>query len=329
VAKYTVKRLLYSALILFFVMFLIYVLMYNMPMGFIETKARELASRPGASKSYSEWLADLNAQYGMDKGIVQGYFTWLKSAVRGEWGESWSWTVPVTQKFHDTVWYSFALGLVSFILEILIAIPLGIAAARKQYSFTDYFTTVVSMICISMPTFFLATILKYVFSVKLGWFELTGMQGRNYQYLSDFGKFLDVAKHFVLPAITITIISIGGLMRYTRTNMLEVLNADYIRTARAKGVPEKAVINKHAFRNTLIPLITTLGGSLPSLFSGALITETLFGIRGIGYASYYSMTQADIPFTMFYLAFISILTLLGNLISDLLYAVVDPRVRLS
>ena len=328
-AKYTVKRLLYSALILFFVMFLIYVLMYNMPMGFIETKARELASRPGASKSYSEWLADLNAQYGMDKGIVQGYFTWLKSAVRGEWGESWSWTVPVTQKFHDTVWYSFALGLVSFILEILIAIPLGIAAARKQFSFTDYFTTVVSMICISMPTFFLATILKYVFSVKLGWFELTGMQGRNYQYLSDFGKFLDVAKHFVLPAITITIISIGGLMRYTRTNMLEVLNADYIRTARAKGVPEKVVINKHAFRNTLIPLITTLGGSLPSLFSGALITETLFGIRGIGYASYYSMTQADIPFTMFYLAFISILTLLGNLISDLLYAVVDPRVRLS
>ena len=328
-AKYTVKRLLYSALILFFVMFLIYVLMYNMAMGYIETKARELASRPGASKSYSEWLADLNAQYGMDKGIVQGYFTWLKSAVRGEWGESWSWTVPVTQKFHDTVWYSFALGLVSFILEILIAIPLGIAAARKQYSFTDYFTTVVSMVCISMPTFFLATILKYVFSVKLGWFELTGMQGRNYQYLSDFGKFLDVAKHFVLPAITITIISIGGLMRYTRTNMLEVLNADYIRTARAKGVPEKVVINKHAFRNTLIPLITTLGGSLPSLFSGALITETLFGIRGIGYASYYSMTQADIPFTMFYLAFISILTLLGNLISDLLYAVVDPRVRLS
>ena len=138
-----------------------------------------------------------------------------------------------------------------------------------------------------------------------------------------------MAKHFVLPAITITIISIGGLMRYTRTHMLEVLNADYIRTARAKGVPEKKVIGKHAFRNTLIPLVTTLGGSLPGLFSGALITETLFGIRGIGYASYNSMTQADIPFVMFYLSFISILTLLGNLISDLLYAAVDPRVRLQ
>ena len=118
-------------------------------------------------------------------------------------------------------------------------------------------------------------------------------------------------------------------MRYTRTNMLEVLNADYIRTARAKGVPEKKVISHHAFRNTLIPLITTLGGSLPGLFSGALITETLFAIRGIGFRSYESMVVGDIPFTMFYLAFISILTLLGNLITDLLYAAVDPRVRLS
>ena len=138
-----------------------------------------------------------------------------------------------------------------------------------------------------------------------------------------------MAKHFVLPAVTLTVISIGSLMRYTRTNMLEVLSADYIRTARAKGVPENKVISRHAFRNTLIPLITVLGGSLPSLFSGALITETLFGIRGIGYTSYNSMIQADIPFVMFYLAFISILTLLGNLLSDLLYAAVDPRVRLS
>ena len=328
-AKYTAKRLLYSVLILFFVMFLIYILMYNMPSGYVETKARELASRPGATKSYAEWLADLNAQYGMDKGIVGGYFIWLKSALTGNWGDSWAWTVPVTQQFHNTVWYSFILGFVSFIFEILIAIPLGITAAKKQYSFTDYFTTVVSMVCISMPTFFIATLLKYIFSVKLGWFDLSGMQGRNYMNLSDFGKFLDVAKHFVLPSITIIIISIGGLMRYTRTNMLEVLNADYIRTARAKGVPEKRVINYHAFRNTLIPLVTTLGGSLPGLFSGALITETLFSIRGIGYASYNSMVQGDIPFIMFYLAFISILTLLGNLISDLLYGLVDPRVRLS
>ena len=327
--KYSLKRILYSTIILFFVMFIIYILMYNMPSGYIETKARELASRPGASKSYAEWLADLNAQYGMDQGVVRGYLTWLKSALSGNWGDSWAWTIPVTEEFHNTVWYSFILGLVSFILEILIAIPLGITAARKQYSFTDYFTTVVSMICISMPTFFLATILKYIFSVKLGWFDLSGMQGRNYMNLSDFGKFLDVAKHFVLPAITLTVISIGSLMRYTRTNMLEVLNADYIRTARAKGLDEHKVIYKHAFRNTLIPLVTIVGGSLPGLFSGALFTETMFSIPGIGYTSYHAMVAGDIPFSMFYLAFLAILTLVGNLIADILYAVVDPRVRIA
>ena len=327
--KFTVKRLLYSVLILFFVMFLIYALIYSMPNGYVETKARELASRPGTGKSAAEWLADLNTQYGMDKGVVMGYFTWLKSAVTGNFGDSWAWTVPVLTQFQNTIWYSFALGLISFILQILIAIPLGISAARKQYYLTDYSSTVISMVCISMPTFLLATILKLIFAVKLGWLDITGMQSRDYHTLSEFGKFLDVAKHFIMPAITLTVVSIGSLMRYTRTNMLEVLNSDYIRTARAKGVPEKKVINHHAFRNTLIPLVTTLGGSLPGLFSGALITETLFGIRGIGYASYNSMVQGDIPFTMFYLAFIAILTLLGNLISDILYAVVDPRVRLS
>ena len=230
--KYTARRLVYSVIILFFVMFLIYVLMSCMPSGYVETKARELASRPGATKSYAEWLDDLNAQYGMDKGIVGGYFIWLGNALRGNWGDSWAWTIPVTQEFHNTVWYSFALGLAAFILEILIAIPLGITAAKKQYGFTDYFTTVFAMICISLPTFFLATLLKYVFAIKLGWFELAGMQSRNYMNLSDFGKILDVAKHFVLPLITLVVISIGGLMRYTRTNMLEVLNADYIRRER-------------------------------------------------------------------------------------------------
>ena len=178
-----------------------------------------------------------------------------------------------------------------------------------------------------MPTFFLATLLKLIFSIKLGWFDLVGMQSRDYMLLSDFGKFLDLCKHMVLPVITLTMVGIGGLMRYTRTSMLEVLNSDYIRTARAKGLSERVVINRHAFRNTLIPLITVTGTTLPVLFSGDLITETLFGIRGIGYTSYYAMINGDIPFTMFYLAFISILTLLSNLLADVLYAVVDPRVR--
>ena len=327
--KFIVKRLLYSAVILIVVMFIVYALMYMMPNNYIEQQARLLATRPGATKSFQEWLSDLNQQYGMDKNIFSGYFTWLKSAVTGNFGDSWKWTKPVLEEFNDTVWISFILSSVAFVLQLLIAIPLGVLAARTQYQVADYTATVISMICISLPTFFLACLLKLVFATKLGWFDFTGMTSRDYPKLSEFGKILDVGKHMVLPAITLTIISIGGLMRYTRTNMLEVLNSDYIRTARAKGVPEKKVISKHAFRNTLIPLITSLGGSLPSLFGGALVTETLFGIQGIGFASYYSMVEADIPFTMFYLAFISILTLLGNLLADILYAVVDPRVRVN
>ncbi len=328
--KFIIKRLLLSVLILFFVMLLIYTIMYSMPTSYVEKTARELAQRPGSLKSAEQWLAELNAQYGMDRGILGGYFHWIRhSLFTGDFGESWYWTVNVTEKFQDSVWTSFSLGAIAFVLQIFIAIPLGVIAARKQYSITDYSVTVISMICISMPTFFVATLLKLIFSVKLGWLDISGMQSRDYLNLSAFGQFMDRAEHLIMPAMTLTIIGIGSLMRYTRTNMLEVLNADYIRTARAKGLPESKVINYHAFRNTLIPIVTILGNSLPGLFAGALITETLFSIRGLGFASYYSMISGDIPFMMFYLMFISSLTLLGNLLADILYAVVDPRVRLS
>jgi len=227
------------------------------------------------------------------------------------------------------VWISFIMGGIAFILEILIAIPLGVIAATKQYTKVDYTITIVALACFSLPTFFSASPLKLLFCVKLGWFDLGGLIGRNYENLSAAGQFWDRAHHLVLPIVTLVVISIGSLMRYTRTNMLEVLNADYIRTARAKGLSESKVIYHHAFRNTLIPLVTMLGGSLPGLFAGALITETLYSIPGIGYVSYQSMVAGDIPFSMFYLVFMAVLTLLGNLISDILYAVVDPRVRIA
>ena len=153
--------------------------------------------------------------------------------------------------------------------------------------------------------------------------------GRYYTQLSPAGQFWDVVRHFVLPVLTLTIVSIGFMMRYTRTNMLEVLNSDYIRTARAKGLSESRVVNYHAFRNTLIPIVTLVGGTLPGLFSGAMITETLFQIPGIGWISYQAMISGDLPFSMFYMIFLAVLTLLGTLISDILYAVVDPRVRVN
>ncbi len=326
--KYIIKRLLLSVVILVFVAFIIYVLMRSLPTSYLEQVARAKSQQPG-SKSFEEWMEQLSATYGMDKGIIPGFIAWCGKALRGNFGDSWRWTVPVTEKFHDSVWLSFVMGGIAFVFELLIAIPLGVLAATKQYSRTDYAITVIALAGISLPTFFFASLLKLLFSVKLGWFDLGGLVGRNYERLSPMGQFLDKADHLVLPIVTLVVISVGSLMRYTRTNMLEVLNADYIRTARAKGLSENRVIFHHAFRNTLIPLVTIIGGSLPGLFSGALITETLFSIPGIGFTSYQSMVSGDIPFSMFYLVFLSILTLLGNLISDILYAVVDPRVRIS
>ncbi len=326
--KYIVKRLIISIFILFFVMLIIYSLLRSLPTSYIEQMAREKSMQPG-SKSYEEWMQQLEVMYGMDKGIIPGFFSWLGKAVRGQFGDSWKWTVPVLDKFKSTVGLSFVMGAITLFFELIIAIPLGVIAATKQYSKTDYTITVVALAGISLPTFFFASLLKWVFSVKLGWFDLGGLIGRNYEFLSPMGQFFDKAGHLFLPLVTLIVISIGGLMRYTRTNMLEVLNADFIRTARAKGLSEKTVIYRHAFRNTLIPLVTIVGGSLPGLFSGALITETLFSIPGIGFVSYQSMTSGDIPFSMFYLSFMAVLTLVGNLISDVLYAVVDPRVRIS
>ena len=326
--KYIIKRLIYSVIIFFFVMLIIYVILRCLPTSYIERVALQKSMQPN-SKSYEEWMAQLTAMYGMDKGYLIGYLNWLRNFFTGNFGDSWFWTVPVVEEFHKTIWLSFIMGVITMFFELIIAIPLGILAATKQYSKTDYTVSILALAGISLPTFFFASLLKLVFSVKLGWFDLFGLVGRNYAQLDTWGRFLDKAHHLVLPIVTLVVLSIGSLMRYTRTNMLEVLNADYIRTARAKGLSERKVIYRHAFRNTLIPLVTIVGGSLPGLFSGALITETLYSIPGIGYASYHAMVAGDIPFSMFYLAFLAILTLLGNLISDLLYAVVDPRVRLS
>lgn len=326
--KYILKRILISIVILFFVSFLIYALMRSLPTSYIEAVAREKSMQPN-SKSFEEWMAQLTAMYNMDKGIIPGFFAWVGSMFRGEFGDSWKWTVPVIEKFNDTVWVSFVMGAISFVLQLLIAIPLGIIAATKQYSKSDYVISIIALAGISLPTFFFASLLKLVFSVELGWFDLFGLVGRDYELLTPMGQLLDKAEHLVMPVVTLVVVSMGSLMRYTRTNMLEELNADYVRTARAKGLSEHKVIYNHAFRNTLIPLVTLVGGSLPGLFSGALITETLFAIPGIGYASYHSMVAGDIPFSMFYLVFMAVLTLLGNLIADILYAVVDPRVRIA
>lgn len=261
--------------------------------------------------------------------IFGGYFTWLGNLLRGDLGMSFKYKKPVNTVIMKNMGISFGIALVATVLQFLIAIPLGIKAATKQYGVTDYTVTVLAMIGISLPTFFLAALFIRIFAVQLGWFPVSGAIDSLPVGTPWIVRAFNLMWHMVLPMLVLVILSIGGLMRYTRTNTLEVLNADYIRTARAKGLGEHTVVYKHAFRNTMIPLVTMLAGILPSLFGGAMITETVFSIPGIGKIAYDALLVADVPFIMGYNMFIAVLTVIGTLLSDLMYAVVDPRVKIG
>ena len=260
--------------------------------------------------------------------VLGGYFSWLGNMLQGDLGDSFLYQQPVGKVIASHMWISFLISLVALIFQFAISIPLGIVSATRQYSVVDYSVTIITMIGISLPSFFFAALLIKVFSSWLGWFPAMGLVSAG-SSSTGIAYAMDMLHHLVLPMIVLIVLSIGSLMRYTRTNMLEVLNSDYIRTARSKGLSEKKVIYVHAFRNTMIPLMTLLAGILPSLFGGAMITEEVFAIDGIGRLAYKALQQGDVPFIMGYNMFLAVLTVIGTLLSDLMYAVVDPRVKLA
>ena len=328
--KYIVKRLAYSVLILLGVSLIIYFLIRLMPVDFIQDKINAI-NQGGATVS-EETVNAMYQMYGLGDnsftGILSGYFSWLGALARFDLGTSFVYGIPVADVIVEHMGVSFAVALIATIFEFMIAIPLGITAATHQYSLRDYVVTVLVMIGISLPSFFFGNMLKDMFALKLGWFPVSGMIDATASY-TGFALLWDYARHMFIPVLTIVILSIGARMRMTRTNMLEVLNSDYIRTARAKGLKERVVINKHAFRNTLIPLVTSMAGLLPSLFSGAIITEQVFDLPGIGNIALDAMNRGDIPFIMGYNMFLALLSVLGVLLADLMYGIVDPRVKLE
>ena len=328
--KYIAKRIGVSILILIGVSMIIYFLIRLMPVDFIQDKIN--AMNQGGAVLPEETVKNMYAMYGLGDntflGILSGYFTWLGKLFTLDLGDSWIHGSPVAEVIKDHMGVSFAVSLIATFFEFMIAIPLGITAATHQYSLRDYIVTIFVMIGISLPSFYFGQMLRDVFSYKLGWFPSQGMVDAGASH-EGFALLMDYAAHMFLPILTIVILSIGGRMRMTRTNMLEVLSSDYIRTARAKGLGETKVIYKHAFRNTLIPLVTSLAGLLPSLFSGAIITEQVFDLPGIGNVALSAMNRGDIPFIMGYNMFLALLSVLGVLLSDLMYAIVDPRVKLD
>lgn len=329
--KYVIKRILLALLILFGVSLIIYFLVRLMPVNYVENLY--YSTHQQVESSQEDLQRFLEAYHLGDNsflGILRGYWDWLVSFLQGDWGKSWKYGAPVNEVISQYMGISFAISFVSLILQVIIAIPLGIKSACNQYGKLDYTVTVLTMIGMSFPTFFFASIMIKFFGVELGWFPTTGLVTGNLPAdTSGWVRFWDMAWHLVIPMFVMVILSIGSLMRYTRTNTLEVLNADYIRTARAKGLSESKVVYKHVFRNTLIPLVTTLAGILPGLFGGAMITEQIFSIPGIGNIAYYALYEGDIPFIMGYNMFIAALTVIGILLADIMYAVVDPRVKLG
>jgi len=319
-----------SLFILLGVSMIIYFLIRLMPVDFIQDKINAI-NQGGATVS-EETVNAMYAMYGLGDnsflGILEGYVSWLAALARFDLGTSFVYGIPVADVIFEHMGVSFAVALIATIFEFMIAIPLGITAATHQYSFRDYLVTILVMIGISLPSFFFGQMLKDLLALKLGWFPASGLVNATASY-TGIELLLDYVRHMFIPILTIVILSIGARMRMTRTNMLEVMNSDYIRTARAKGLSENVVINKHAFRNTLIPLVTSLAGLLPSLFSGAIITEQVFDLPGIGNIALDAMNRGDIPFIMGYNMFLALLSVIGVLLADLMYGIVDPRVKLE
>ncbi|HEX6747445.1 MAG TPA: ABC transporter permease [Longimicrobium sp.] len=288
-------------------------------------------------------IEQMRHNLGLDQPLHIQYVKWLWSFLRGNFGYSFGQQQPISEILPSVLWNTLQLTLVSLVLIFIVGMLIGIVQAVRQYSLADNVLSFVALFFYSMPSFWFALMLILLFSMKmnqlmgthpdwagvLGWFQFpaSGMTSVGYEYMSAWGKMVDRFKHLFLPALALGIGNAAGVARYMRGSMLEVIHQDFIRTARAKGLSERTVIFKHALRNALIPIITLLGLYLPFLFSGAVLVETIFGWPGMGRAIVDAILQRDYPMVMATSFVIAAMVVLGNLLSDILYAVVDPRIR--
>lgn len=316
--KYAIKRMINTIPILLGISIIVFILINCQPGDPYSNMVD-----PSVTQEVKEQMLK---QIGYYDPLPVKYVKWITRAVRGDLGYSIIYKEPVIEVIKSRVGNTVLLGIASLFLSILIAIPIGMISSVKRYSIFDYVMTVLSFIGLSIPAFFFGMLLIKVFSVDLKILPISGMvtMGKNYIGINHI---IDIFNHMILPTIVLALINTASFMRYTRSSMISIIGQDYIRTARAKGVSSFGIVLKHALKNTLIPIITIISLELPALFSGALITETIFVWPGIGRLNFEAVTNRDYSLIMGLVMIFAVITLLSNLVADILYAAVDPRIK--
>jgi len=324
--EFLVRRLLIGVFTLLCITFLLYALLRFMP----GTPLTLSLSEVDPTKTISlEQLEQLKKVYGLDKPFYEAYFDWLKQLAQGDLGSSFSHKKPVARLIGERIGPTLFLSITSLLVAYFGAIPIGLFVAARSGTRVERGISTGLYMLYSFPNFVAALLLQMWVALKMGWFPLFGIVSDNYESLSTFGKLKDQFWHLMLPMVCYTYATLAYDSRFINANLQEVVRQDYIRTAKAKGLTGWTIMFRHAFRNTLIPLITSIGLMLPSLVSGAVIIEQIFNWPGIGRMFFESITARDYPLLMGLLLMFSVMTVIGQLMADILYAMVDPRVRLG
>ncbi|MEW6569873.1 MAG: ABC transporter permease [Nitrospirota bacterium] len=318
---YMSKRLLLMVPLIFGITLITFTVIHLAPGGPVEVQT-EMSLKVSAQAR-----ENLKKLYGLDKPLHIQYFDWLRRFVKLDFGKSFVDGRSVIDKIIERIPVTLTINVLSLTLIFCVAIPIGILSAIRQYSLYDKISTVFVFVGFSTPSFWLALILMIIFGVYMGILPISGIQSIDVSDMGPLQRLIDWIRHLILPVGVSAFGGIAGLSRYSRSSMLEVIRQDYIRTAKAKGLPDSQVFFKHAFRNALMPIVTIMGLSVPGLIGGGVIFETIFAIPGMGQLFYSSTMSRDYPTIMGILVIGAVLTLLGNLIADVTYAVVDPRVR--
>jgi len=320
---YFTRRVLQAIFTLIVISMILYGLISAVPGGFMSAYTERSDFTP-------EDLARIRAKFGLDDPVPVRYFKWLKNMLQGDMGNSLFTKRPALEEIADRLPNTLLLMGIMMVTTLLVAIPLGILSAVKQYTWFDHISTTIAFAGQSLPVFWFGLLLIIIFAVTLrGADGRPLLPGSGMYALGEPFSLMDRIKHLILPVSMLTFVSAAGYMRYLRSSMLDVIHEDYVRTARAKGLSERLVIYKHALRNAIIPLVTLVALDLPSLFGGALFTETIFAWPGIGRLYFTAALKTDYPLVMAVLMIESALIIGSNLLVDLIYAVLDPRIRLS